>query len=317
MEHDCHIYWEKNSDAIGDVIKTRREMLGLSRKELCEGICSERTLMRMELRQVKSQIPIVRELFDKLGLCAEYIRGRIITNNIEAIQLAERLVDYTNHYEMEKWENCLNLLEEKLDMEIVYNKQFIMRIRNLLEFCKQNISKEVFIEKLIECLEYTVPLKSVLNANKCYMTDEESICILNIATRLDISKENPYMTVLQNIANEYMKEDKIAVQVSMYELLMTEIASYLGNIGEYDKSDAISRKVLKECLQYGRLHLLTNNLYNNVWNYQKRVEKNLLIPQQYNEVMELKRCILLARIAKADNQIRFLEEVLSDLTLKF
>ena len=126
MEHDCHIYWEQNSHAIGDVIKIRRKMFEIKPEKLCEGICSERTLMRMELKQVKSQMPIIKPIFKRLGLCAEYTCARVITSDIEIIQLAEKIAWYINNYEMQKWQEGLSVLEKKLcmDMLVIDNKLF-------------------------------------------------------------------------------------------------------------------------------------------------------------------------------------------------
>ncbi|MBR4027626.1 MAG: hypothetical protein IKJ01_08780, partial [Lachnospiraceae bacterium] len=312
MQHDCHIYWEQNSYAIGDIIKIRRKMFGIKREQLCEGICSERTLMRMELKQVKSQMPIVRPIFERLGLCAEYMRARVITSDIEMIQLAENLSGYINNYEMEKWEEGLNILEKKLCMKIACNKQQIIRQRSLLELEKCQISTREFIEKTIEALECTIPLESVLKNKEIYLTNEEILCIFNIGMR-ETSVQNQYLFVLENICNKYIQEDKIVENISIFELLMTEIASYLGNRQKYNQSDKMALQVLQRSLYCRRMNLIVNNLYNQVWNYRKRVEENLFVPHNYNEIVELKRCILLTEICQAKNKKIFLEKELENL----
>lgn len=53
MEDFCYLYWETESYCIGDVIRIRRKMLGLSKKQLCAGICSEKTLTRIESKKQK------------------------------------------------------------------------------------------------------------------------------------------------------------------------------------------------------------------------------------------------------------------------
>ena len=52
-------------------------MFGLTKAQLCDGICSLKTLTRLELKKAKTQMPIVRELFERLGLCPEYITAAI------------------------------------------------------------------------------------------------------------------------------------------------------------------------------------------------------------------------------------------------
>ena len=58
MEYFCHLYWEMESYCIGDVIRIRRQMFGMTKEQLCKGICSVKTLTRMEHKQVKTQMPI-------------------------------------------------------------------------------------------------------------------------------------------------------------------------------------------------------------------------------------------------------------------
>ena len=40
METSCYLYQQKEAYCISDVIRRRREMLGMTKKALCEGICS-------------------------------------------------------------------------------------------------------------------------------------------------------------------------------------------------------------------------------------------------------------------------------------
>ena len=119
MEHFCHLYWGMESYCIGDIIRTRRQMFGMTKEQLCEGICGIKTLTRLELKQAKTQMPIVRALFKRLGLCAEYIRARVITSDYEVLKLAEECVRYENNYQMEEWIWRLKELEQKLCMDIL------------------------------------------------------------------------------------------------------------------------------------------------------------------------------------------------------
>lgn len=47
---------------------------------------------------------------------------------------------------------------------------------------------------------------------------------------------------------------------------MSYAASLLGSMGEYDESDKISKDVIKAQLQYGRIHMVHNNLASMAWN---------------------------------------------------
>lgn len=61
-------------------------MFGYSSKRLCEGICSEKTLTRLENKKAKTQMPVVRELLERLNLHPEYIRARVVTNDFHVLE---------------------------------------------------------------------------------------------------------------------------------------------------------------------------------------------------------------------------------------
>ena len=249
MEHFCHLYWGMESYCIGDIIRTRRQMFGMTKEQLCEGICGIKTLTRLELKQAKTQMPIVRALFKRLGLCAEYIRARVITSDYEVLKLAEECVRYENNYQMEEWIWRLKELEQKLCMDIPQNKQFIKNSYCALRLQLRKIWKEQDMKELLEALEYTIPLEYVMKPGKKFLSREERTYIHNIGINIGAVKDNPYMLVIANICKENDLENDLGGHIRKYEFLLTSIISYLGNIGDYEKSDELSKKLLKKSLQ--------------------------------------------------------------------
>ena len=305
MENDSHIFREAKCNAIGDIIKTRREMLKMSREELCEGICSERALMRLEnKRQKKTQIPIVRELFEKLGLCEEYTRARVITTDFEIIQLAENIATYTNNSEIQKWEETLEVLEERLCMDISHNRQIVKFIRGSLELSKNNITLDEYFEQMKGALECTIELKNVLDSENCYLTQEEVSCVYNIGVRLH-HPENPFIPIIKKICERYMEESIVSSKIGEYELLMTGTANYLGTMEQFDESDNASSSAIKICLQNRRMSSLATNIYNQLWNFQQREKKKLPISCDIDVEKEFHRCVMLANISKQNKRKKF------------
>lgn len=150
MSNFCYMYWEEESYCIGDVIRVRRRMFGMTREQLCEGICSVKTLTRIELKKAKTQMPIIRALFERLGVCTEYTRARVITSDYEVLKLAEQCTRYENNYQTKEWEACLDKLEQLLCMDIPQNKQIVMHSRYFLKYIKRELGREELKEKLIE-----------------------------------------------------------------------------------------------------------------------------------------------------------------------
>lgn len=306
MEHFCHLYWEMESYCIGDVIRIRRQMFGMTKEELCEGICSVKTLTRIEHKKVKTQMPIVRELFERLGLCAEYIRARVITSEYSVLQLAEKTVRYKNDYKTEEWERCLKELEQVLCMEIPQNKQFIMSNYHLLKLRQKEISKEEFVKKMLETIEYTIPTERLLGEEEKFLTRDESTMVYNVGMRID-NADNEYMEIVREICKKYEEYEEIYSHIRRYEFLMAGVISYLGNSGEYQESNDLSNRLLKKCLICRRLHFLPNALYNNLWNDQQR-----FLCKREDEIYQktVKKCVALSRMDKTENLTTFFEQKL-------
>ena len=286
MEHFCHLYWGMESYCIGDIIRTRRQMFGMTKEQLCEGICGIKTLTRLELKQAKTQMPIVRALFKRLGLCAEYIRARVITSDYEVLKLAEECVRYENNYQMEEWIWRLKELEQKLCMDIPQNKQFIKNSYCALRLQLRKISKEQYMKEMLEALEYTIPLEYVMKPGKKFLSREERTYIHNIGINIGAVKDNPYMLVIANICKENDLENDLGGHIRKYEFLLTSIISYLGNIGDYEKSDELSKKLMKKSLQYRREGILAETMYNNLWNYQQRLREGKEIQGSELSILE-------------------------------
>ena len=67
-ERFCELYREPECYCINKVIKERRKALGMSRRELAEDICSEKTIMRLENYGTMTQMYVVTRVFEKLGI---------------------------------------------------------------------------------------------------------------------------------------------------------------------------------------------------------------------------------------------------------
>ncbi len=74
---------------VNDVIRCRRKMLGMSRKQLYENIW--KTLGRLERCETSTQKEITAMLLERLDLPREFTRTELVTDSPEARQLMEML----------------------------------------------------------------------------------------------------------------------------------------------------------------------------------------------------------------------------------
>ena len=84
-----HIYVDREVYCIEDIIRIRRKMLNMSMYKLGDGICSERTISRIERKRTRPQCSNIHKLFEKLGLSGELSQSELFSSNVQAQELLE------------------------------------------------------------------------------------------------------------------------------------------------------------------------------------------------------------------------------------
>ena len=88
-------------------------------------------------------------------------------------------------------------------------------------------------------------------------------------------------------------------EIGIYEMVMTYVASLLGDMAEYELSNHIANKLIKLSLKLRRGSFITANIYNIVWNH-KEDNKDLLQFQR-----GVYRCICLSQLLDDKNDELF------------
>ncbi len=296
----CYLYVEKNVHCIGDVIRSRRQMLDMTREQLCEGICSQKTMGRIERNQLKTQRPIVRELFERLRLPVEYQHPDIVTDNPRAKKLVDDLRKCFQNRLSKEAEAVLDELKNLLPSDVPINKQALMRFELLAgQQGKKIISAKEYIVRMKEVLECTVPFESVLTGS-VFLTAEESGCILNMMNRMDW--KHPDLSKCVSATMDYFKkfeeENCVGAYINMYEVMMATVASHLGNKGDYETADKIDKKIIVECMRTHRLISIPVVLYDKLWNYEQRIKEHISVERHRNVQIDLEWCILCSVFTK-------------------
>lgn len=144
---DCtYFYQQKWIFSMKDVLRTRREMFGLTQEQLCEGICSVKSLRRAEKGQTDMQRETLKKLLNRLGLSGQMQWSRLITSDREVIRMAEELADYINDRKFSVASKQLESLKSRIDLDIPQNKQYFLEKQALLEFEQGKVTREEFVK---------------------------------------------------------------------------------------------------------------------------------------------------------------------------
>jgi len=304
---DCYLYVVKGVYCINDVIRIRRKMLGLSRKELCAGICDEKTLGRLERKQAKTHWGIVAELLSRLRLPIEYTRTELITSSQEARELMVELRICFGEKQWDRAEQLRNEIQKLIPMNLLYNQQAMMNKDVLIRWEKNKITSKEYFQQMRNVLELTLPYDSFLKEGEKYLTHQEQICIQNLMQALD-TQSDECLTCMQQFEEMYQffVDAKLQETVSnMYDFIMDTVGSMLGNLGHFDQSDKYNEIILTGCLRTRRSGALHGAIYGQWWNYDQRIRKGIPTTKTLDTEEEISMCIFISYLAKNKNNEDF------------
>lgn len=309
MSNFCYLYYESECHDMAEVIEIRRNMLGLSRVKLAEGICNDRTIVRFERQGRNPNIEVVRLLFERLGLCAEYRRAQIITTNVDALILYnEDLYKSASAGNYNTALKYIEILKKSINMNISHNKQEIKRIESYMLYKAKIISEERFALSIIDSLNCTVDTQVLLREKEKFFTRSELTCIHDLAFDMKTEVSEMCLSIVEEFCNEN-RIDKMESRISMREWLIARWSGSLGDMGRYKESNELSNSILKECLVHYRIPNLWDHVYNIIWNYQQENEEqdNSLVSK------EIKICIALSQIVRKYNVATFFQNKLKEI----
>lgn len=308
MKNFCYLYYETECHDMAEVVETRRKMFGLSRVKLGEGICTDRTIIRFEREGRNPSIELIRVLFEKLGLCAEYRRAQILTTDVNALMLYnENLLVAINADDFERAFKCIETLKLVIDMNLPYNKQELKRMESYLLYKSQKIAEETFAFSIIDSLECTVSILDILFNKEKFFTRSEYMCLHDLAFDMRTNVSEKCLSIVEEFCNEKCI-DKIESRISMREWIIGRWSEKLGNEGKYKESNEMSKIILKECLEHYRMNNLWDHIYNIIWNYQQKHKQHVA------DVYEgIKMCMVLSQVIKTYNVAAFFQEKLKEI----
>lgn len=287
----CFLY-ERDVYEIGETIRVRRKMLGMTQEQLAEGLCSVKTLNRIENGKAKTQMPIIEDIFDRLGMARDYRSAEIITDSDDAYELLLKIAQASRRMENRKVMELLDDLEKMVDIGIYRNKVFIERLRIVINYMEGQYTEKTAEEKLRLLLTKEGKFDFEKLDGRIILTRTELACLLNYCR---ISKTN--QQIYNILLKEIEKYSESEVDLTKLELTSSRVASSKGDIGEYEISNKLSFDLIKVLLENYMLKFIHINMHSMKYNMTQCGEAKQLF-EKYDERRWLEVCKDLAVYCK-------------------
>lgn len=296
---DCtYFYQQKWIFSMKDVLRTRREMFGLTQEQLCEGICSVKSLRRAEKGQTDMQRETLKKLLNRLGLSGQMQWSRLITSDREVIRMAEEMADYINDRKFSVASKQLESMKSRIDLDIPQNKQYFLEKQALLEFEQGKVTREEFVKMEKEALECTLRAENLYRKENVYLTEREIICISNSWKGMEGKQKRESINLILRLYDYYALNNGLSQAISVYEIVTEAAVNELGNNEEHVRAEEIDRKSIKASLSCRRVWDIHYKIYDILWNEKKLMKKSGKRVSNNRMNTELKRCIIMSHYVK-------------------
>ena len=298
MEESTYLYNQNCNFRIGQIIKVRREMFGMTQEQLCDGICSVKSLRRLELGKSDMQMENLKKLLNRLGLPGQMQWSRIITSNPEAIRLAEESESYQNRRNFVMARENLEKMKLIIPLDISQNKQYVKEREATLDFDEGKIDEKEFLAREGEVLKITLPVDNLLSKSAVYLTKKEVSCIRNGWKGLDWNIKKQYIQFLIKYYDVIALNNSLENIISEYEFVMQGVVDELGNNTEYGWAVEIDKKSMKESLFCRRLWGIDYKLYDILWNKDQTLKKHGKNLEKKEMTDGLQECVTISHFLK-------------------
>ena len=267
MGYSCYIYEGLSVYNIGQLIKSRRIMLKITRQELAKGVCTLKTLERIENNETNPQRPVFKGLLAKLRINADYRRSEIITNDYKDIVKYYDYKDSVNEKDYENVNVIINYLKRRLDKGYPENVQVLARITNVEQLRAKRISLNQFVENMKLVLKLTGIDLEAMPTIYGYLSRSEILCLYNLMMKVYGSDMDDSITQRFLESFEALRHcPKNHIQYTFYELVMSWYANVLGDEKNFNESNMLCNELIKESLQKRKNAVIAKALYIKTWN---------------------------------------------------
>lgn len=272
-----------NVCCLNQVIRDRRELLGLSQEELAACVCDISTLSRIETWKSAPQKRVRRVLLQKLHMSGERYDSEIIPERHDDYILRSEIDRAHGLGEYDREARLLAGLRRRI-CHTDTNLQFLeQRDSRLLALGTGKADPPITPSEELAMLKVSLRRTLPLCVEKIHTWPVSSLSINEVLLLLNISlrfKEEGQPQIALSIAQyvleclNHMNLGNVCCNEELNALACLNVLRYLGDCGRYDESDQLAWECVWDNLTVGRTVNMAAVLYNIAWNLEHRQNAN-------------------------------------------
>mgnify|MGYP000763375293 FL=1 len=209
-KNGMYIYFEPNVYRMEKVVADRRRLLGITQNQLAEGICTAKTIRRLEQGNCRPHGYNLYEILNRLELYSDFVMDEIVSYNAGDMELLEKVYDAIGMNETERAQELLQTLKANLDMEYTRNRQTIERLETNFAYGRREIELKVYLEKMKNIIGYSVKYEHVLKNPAVYLTSCETTILHNMQNKQNEQDRLMYLYSIPSVSYTHLTLPTIA-----------------------------------------------------------------------------------------------------------
>lgn len=242
----------------GKLIAQKRQEKGKTRNQICEGICSEKTLMRIESGNTRARSYIVRDLLKRLDLPDISMVSDIVTSDIEVFEIYRKLNKMMAFRDKLGFSEYLEDFKERIDQSIVVNSQWVKMYEINLEYSEGRLRTQEYLESILNILSLSLPGIQIEQLESVYLSRVEILLLVQLANAYaELNDVDSTLTILEKIV-EYYERSRIEPEYQYHNrsLVMYNMAVLYARKGMFEKSLELCQSVIEMEINCERANLL-------------------------------------------------------------
>ena len=236
-----------------DVIRRTRSAFHLSQEALCEDICTQETLSRIERGKNAPGNETMQQLMKKMNREWQRVAMDLAIEKYEMMQAERTIAKLESRREYGKCEKEFEKLKDILDMTLLENQQYFALKKLMFMVKKQEYSYEEAIAKLYEILKLTLECK--FSEIYKYPLTHREIRILNLIAVYHCWKGEVeagvkvWSDILSNLKGRNVAGAFLSRE---WELIAGNIARRTAELGDEQRAVEICGEQMKMELEIGK-----------------------------------------------------------------
>ncbi len=222
----------------GKLLSQKRKEVKMSKKALCEEICSISTLRNLEIGKCSPGKHTMQLLLKKLDLPTSYIKADFVTTNFRTFDLFQKMKQLSARNDTKEFPGYLNDLKMQLDMSILQNRQWFQFYQGLYDYRNHVLDNRTYSDHILSILKQSLPDFTVSSISSSQLSDIEVLLIIQLARGYEyVGNYAQAIAILEELHSFYQKHGvSFVYQYHKVTLIAYNLAIYYAKMEHYPKS---------------------------------------------------------------------------------